>query len=90
MEYFFWLLTTFTEIEPKFNYGLCRQLDQFFEQEERLSGDELTLWEHCNETEYCEKLIMKYYQTRWTCYEHEVVYEETEPVEDENKIPICE
>lgn len=79
MEYFIWLLLNLTEVDPRFNYGLCSQMKRYIETEERLNEDDQALWANCSEIPECSEIMGKYYRAMWTCEDYvEYYYEEDE------------
>lgn len=67
MEYFVFLLIGLTSVEERFNGGVCHQLQNYLDIEERLYGTANGLWEQCNKVEDCSKFQYSFYKSYWLC-----------------------
>lgn len=67
MEYFTWLILNLIEVNPRFNYGLCQQIDSYLLIEERLYSSDSELWKNCLDYKPCEMVQYQYYYARSQC-----------------------
>ena len=81
MEYFVFLLFNLTDVDPKFNAGVCRQYFNYVETEDR--NEDSKLWENCRSDPECSRYSYEIYKNLWTCPDDEYYEPEEDP------IPLC-